>query len=61
MNHRRRIFAAIATLGLVLAACGGDAASPSASDAEPSASAGGQAGGTFVFGGARLADSRTRQ
>ena len=57
MNHRRRIFAAVAALGLVLAACGGDAASPSASDAEPSASVGGQAGGTFVFGGARLADS----
>jgi peptide/nickel transport system substrate-binding protein len=58
MNHRRRIFAAVAALGLVLAACGGEAASPSASGAEPSASEpAGQSGGTFVFGGARLADS----
>ena len=57
MNHRRRIFTAIAAMGLVLAACGGGTTSPSASGAAPSASAGGQPGGTLVFGGARLSSS----
>jgi peptide/nickel transport system substrate-binding protein len=59
MNHRRRIFGAVAALGLVLAACGGATTSPSASEAEPSASesAAPQAGGTLVFGGARLSSS----
>ena len=57
MNHRRRLFTAVVALGLVLAACGGQATSPSGSGAEPSASTGGQAGGTLVFGGARLSSS----
>jgi len=58
MNHRRRIFAAIVAMGLVLAACGGEATSPSASGGEPSGSEpAGQPGGTFVFGGARLSSS----
>ena len=53
MNQRWRIFAALMALGLVLAACGGQPTSPSAA-----ASAGaGQAGGTLVFAGARLAAS----
>ena len=57
MNHRR-IYTAIVAMALVLAACGGEATSPSASGAEPSASQpAGQSGGTFVFAGARLADS----
>ena len=51
MNHRRRIFTAIVAMGLVLAACGGEQASPSASGAEPTASAG-AAGGTMIFGSA---------
>jgi peptide/nickel transport system substrate-binding protein len=58
MNHRRRIFAAVVAMGLVLAACGGEATSPSASGGEPSGSEpAGQPGGTFVFGGARLSSS----
>jgi peptide/nickel transport system substrate-binding protein len=58
MNHRRRIFTAVVALGLVLAACGGETGSPSASGAGPSASeGGGAAGGTLAFGGARLSSS----
>ncbi|HKO32728.1 MAG TPA: ABC transporter substrate-binding protein, partial [Candidatus Limnocylindria bacterium] len=57
MNHRR-IFTAVVAMALVLAACGGEATSPSASGGEPSASEGaGQPGGTLVFGGARLSSS----
>ena len=57
MNHRR-IYTAIVAMALVLAACGGEATSPSASGGEPSASEGaGQPGGTLVFGGARLSSS----
>jgi peptide/nickel transport system substrate-binding protein len=55
MNQRRSIFTAVAALALVLAACGGGTTSPSASGAAPSAGA--QAGGTLVFGGARLSSS----
>jgi peptide/nickel transport system substrate-binding protein len=55
MNQRLRIFAALMALGLVLAACGGQQPSPSASAA--ASDGGGQAGGTLVFAGARLAAS----
>src|SRR5688500_12013790 len=53
MNQRRRSFAALLALGLVIAACGGTTTtSPSAG-----ASGGVTEGGTLVFGGARLAAS----
>lgn len=55
MNQSGRIFAALMAFGLVLAACGGQPASPSGSAAASGGPA--QAGGTLVFAGARLAAS----
>lgn len=54
MNQRRRSFAALLALGLVIAACGGTTTTTS-----PSAGASGAVteGGTLAFGGARLAAS----
>jgi peptide/nickel transport system substrate-binding protein len=52
MNHRRRIFTAVVALGLVLAACGGETGSPSASGGEPSGSEAPAGGGTLIFGSA---------
>jgi len=62
MNHRWKAFPITVGLALVLAACGGDGGSPSTSasqgpDGSAAPSVDGQAGGTMVFAGSRLAAS----